>query len=241
MGIPERVYIDRIKPDGLQQRVGGLDDEWVQTLIGVLQSGKELDPGQAFYDRKERVYWLWNGHHRRKAYFTLGLPTMPLVWEVGTFRDALLASCAANKDQETLPRQRGDLRQAIETLLSDPEWRRWSSTQIAEHVGASSGYVRELQRQLELSRRSSEIDQEEAREVVRVRQGKEQVYTMQTGAIGRAQPAPAAAADALFIRRGTSYLERALGEFRQGTDELSKYLATGVSALLGDARQRRAA
>lgn len=84
-----------------------------------------------------------------------------------TRRDAILHSVSANA-RHGLPRTVADKRRAVKLLLGDPEWRRWSDTEIARRAGVGKSFVGKMRRRL----------QPEAVGTKRLARRGEQVYEM---------------------------------------------------------------
>jgi len=78
-----------------------------------------------------------------------------------------------------LRRTNADKRRAVETLLSDEEWRTWPLKKIAEHCAVSVGLVHKLHE--ELSFHSEKIEKPAEHTVTR----KGTIYTQNTTNIGR--------------------------------------------------------
>jgi hypothetical protein len=103
-----------------------------------------------YYDGTD--YWLADGYHRVYAVNALavqGIFPAQIDAEIrqGTQRDAIFASCAANK-AHGIPRTDGDKRRAIDRMLADEEWRTWSDQRIAEHCSVSAWWVGECRKRM---------------------------------------------------------------------------------------------
>lgn len=101
-----------------------------------------LPPGKAIFDGKH--YWLWDGNHTMLAHTEAGRKTMRVEVEDGTKREAILRAAAANEDARGLPRTNEDKRQAVLTLLRDPEWQQWSDREIARTCKVSQPFVSDM-------------------------------------------------------------------------------------------------
>lgn len=86
---------------------------------------------------------LSDGFHRLEGYKLANMPVIPSEVRDGTFRDALLHAIGANSTHG-LPRSNADKRKAVETLLQDEEWRKWSNAEIARAARVSKDFVRTI-------------------------------------------------------------------------------------------------
>jgi len=68
---------------------------------------------------------------------------------VGTRRDATLHSCSANISHGLRP-TRADMRRAVETMISDAEWARWSDREIGRRCGCDGKTVASARKRLGL-------------------------------------------------------------------------------------------
>jgi len=134
--------LDQIRMDGGTQARAGLDN---QTLAEYAESWYVLSSRQngflempliiVYHDGKD--YWLADGFHRVVAYrqfldsgkASASPHAIRAEVRMGTKRDAVLYACGANATHG-LKRTQADKRRAIETLLSDDEWKQWSDSEI---------------------------------------------------------------------------------------------------------------
>jgi uncharacterized ParB-like nuclease family protein len=124
--------LDEIRRDGGTQPRAAIDLKHVKLLEEQMEDGKELEPITVFYDGES--HWLADGYHRWHAHHNQGQEAIACVIHQGSCRDAVLYSVGANADHKpALPRSREDKRQAVMTLLHDPEWSKWSDREIAQH------------------------------------------------------------------------------------------------------------
>jgi hypothetical protein len=131
---------------------------------------------QVFYDGK--TYWLADGFHRVAAAKKLGCLTIASVIHSGTRRDAVLFSVSANATHG-LRRTNADKRRAVETLLNDEEWGKWSNCQIAKRCGVSDFMVRQMRESI-----FEKIEDSQNRTVSR----NGTTYTQNTAKIGKPKP-----------------------------------------------------
>ena len=136
---PSTIPLDEIRRDGGTQPRAAIDLKHVGLLEEQMEDGKELDPVTVFYDGES--YWLADGYHRFSAHSHSGKEAISCIIHSGSRRDAVLYSVGANADHKpVLPRSREDKRRAVMTLLQDPEWGKWTDSQIARqcHVNQST-------------------------------------------------------------------------------------------------------
>lgn len=131
--------VQDLQLDGGTQTRLRIDDAYIDALRDVIISGKEFrDPIVVFYDCEK--YWLADGFHRVAATKRAGQHRLTADIRAGTKRDAILYSVGAN-DAHGLRRTNEDKRRAVETLLRDEEWNKWSDREIADRCGASNTFV----------------------------------------------------------------------------------------------------
>lgn len=130
--------IDLIRIDGGTQPRASI----VESLVSeYAEHVAALPPLSVFHDGK--AYWLADGFHRYHAHRRAGSKTVPVSLHKGTQRDAILYSLGANATHG-LRRTNEDKRQAVLTMLADPEWAKWPQTKIAETCGVSREFVNRL-------------------------------------------------------------------------------------------------
>lgn len=128
MTIMTALRLHQIRTDGGTQPRAELNHELVGEYYGGLFCGDTFPPVVVFYDGAD--YWLADGFHRLEAHRRRGLVEIDTEIRQGTRRDAVLYACGANAIHG-LRRTNADKRRAVETLLRDDEWRRWSDSEIA--------------------------------------------------------------------------------------------------------------
>ena len=150
-----------------------------------------------YYDGK--VYWLADGFHRVRAKEKIGAKEVSAEVIPGQLRDAILHSVGANA-AHGLRRTNADKYRAVERLLRDREWRKWSNREISRRCGVSHAFVGQvrnimyptgngLQSSGEEGDLQSSLDGGSSSKRL-VRRG-ENVITMDTSKIGRtSQKAP---------------------------------------------------
>jgi hypothetical protein len=136
-----RLTISLIRTDGGTQPRAEINHAVVSDYADAMTDGAAFPPVVVFYDGER--YWLADGFHRVKAAVQIGLLEIDADVRQGTRRDAVLYSVGANATHG-YRRTNADKRRAVETLLSDEEWGKWSNYQIAEKCGVSEQLVRSL-------------------------------------------------------------------------------------------------
>ena len=123
-----KLHPDAIRTDGGTQPRGKIDDEVVQRYVEALKERATFPPITVYYDGEH--YWLADGFHRLKAFRELKRKKVPAEVHQGSRREAILHAVGANAEHG-LPRTREDVHRAIDTLLRDQEWSKWSDREIA--------------------------------------------------------------------------------------------------------------
>lgn len=135
---PTLLDISLIRRDGGTQPRESINDEVASSYAEEIQAGTTFPPVTVFYDGE--AYWLADGFHRVHAHFLAGKKKVAVHVRQGRRRDAILFSVGANATHG-LRRTNADKRQAVETLLRDPEWSKWSDAEIAKRCAVSREFV----------------------------------------------------------------------------------------------------
>jgi hypothetical protein len=138
----KNVELSKIRIDGGTQARARIDTDVVADYAERLI---ELPDADVFFDGAE--FWLAEGFHRYHAHAKAGRKTMRVRVRKGTVRDAILYAAGANATHG-LRRTNEDKRKAVEMLLADAEWRKWSDRNIAKQCGVSHNFVGETRRSL---------------------------------------------------------------------------------------------
>ncbi|MFT5682860.1 MAG: hypothetical protein ACI8RZ_003784 [Myxococcota bacterium] len=142
----QRVAIADIRLDGGTQQRVTINDATVAEYAEDMKAGAKFPPLLLFFDGTD--YWLADGFHRLAA-----IKRLPRRRKIdaevreGTQRDAILHSVTVNA-QHGLRRSNADKRNAVETLVKDPEWSGWSNSEIARRCSVSEYLVRNIRRDL---------------------------------------------------------------------------------------------
>ena len=140
----ESLPLDRIKDGGAQMRVE-MRAETINDYATDMLDGAVFPPVVVFFDGSD--YWLADGFHRVEAARKIERKTILAEVKEGTARDAVLHGVGSNA-VHGLRRTQADKRRAIERLLKDPEWARWSDRKIAEVAKVDHKTVAAVRREL---------------------------------------------------------------------------------------------
>lgn len=137
------IELSKIRIDGCTQPRAELNQATVDEYAEAIKTGAQLPPVTLFYDGSH--YWLADGFHRYFGAKAAGRTTIHEDITPGTLREAILYSLSANS-KHGLRRSNADKRRAVQTLLDDPEWSKWSSNEIAKRCAVSHTFVDELRK-----------------------------------------------------------------------------------------------
>jgi hypothetical protein len=135
-----------IRLDGGTQSRAQLNDDTIGDYAQKYIDGVAMPPVVVFYDGS--AYWLADGFHRCDGAKEAGKESIVADVRQGSQRDAILFSVGAN-DSHGLRRTNADKRRAVELLLRDEIWRKWSDDIVAEKCCTSREFVLRTRRELE--------------------------------------------------------------------------------------------
>ena len=167
----EKIQLSKIRLDGGTQSRANMNEDTVAEYVAAMEDGAHFPPVIVFYDGEK--YWLADGYHRyfatrqkaAKTGLTDYLAYIECEVQQGTQRDAVLYSVGANATHG-LRRTNADKRRAVETLLRDEEWAKWSNKEISRRCGVDDKTVASVRSNL-----SSEIPQIAREEITVSRNG----------------------------------------------------------------------
>lgn len=168
----EMISIGLVRRDGGTQSRAAINPDVVAEYAELMTETAGASPFPAVrvvFDGA--AYWLWDGFHRIEAAVRVGWLDIEAEIRPGTRRDAVLLSCGANADHG-LRRSNADKRRAVETLLRDTEWGKWSDREIARRCGVHNSTVSTIRGELSVG----------IRQIGRTAQRGGTVYTMKTPA-----------------------------------------------------------
>lgn len=151
--------LELLREDGGTQPRERLDEETCQEYVERMRLGEDaqrrervLDPdGQAwpaltvFFDGSD--YWLADGFHRANSARELGIASFQARIHQGTQRDAILHSLGVNATHGKR-RTNADKRRAVERVMVDDEWSKFSDNKIAKLCKVSQPFVSKVRKEL---------------------------------------------------------------------------------------------
>lgn len=171
-----------IRTDGGTQIRAKVETSKIGDYADKYREGVEMPPVVVFYDGSE--YWLADGYHRLEAQRLEQFVSVDADVRAGTRRDAILYAVGAN-EEHGLPRSNEDKRRAVETLLADEEWAKWSDRKIAEACRVSNHFVASVRKGASGNSPRCETSRSQVRKVERGGV----VYEQNTAKIGKPSPA----------------------------------------------------
>lgn len=175
-----KLDLENIRIDGGTQSRVELNESVVSDYADAIAAGENMPPVVVFFDGAD--HWLADGFHRYFGHKKLGFIEILADIREGTRRDAVLYSVGANGNHG-LRRSNADKRKAVETLLKDADWVKWSNVQIARAASVSESLVRHLR------------ENEDTKPATRTVERNGKTYEQKTANIGK-KPTPAAPAPA---------------------------------------------
>ena len=140
----DSIPLARIKDGGAQMRVE-MRPETINDYANDMLDGAAFPPIIVFHDGCD--FWLADGFHRVEANRKVEHAEIMAEIRAGTSRDAILHAIGANA-AHGLRRTQVDKRRAVERLLKDPEWARWSDRKIAKAARVDHKTVGTIRREL---------------------------------------------------------------------------------------------
>lgn len=148
-----KLKIEQIRIDGGTQNRVEINQEAVKEYAETITEGAKFPPIIVFFDGIN--YWLADGFHRYHAHRDIKALDIDVDVKNGTKRDAVLYSVGVNATHG-LKRTNSDKRKAVETLLNDPEWSKWSDREIARACVVSPDTVGRIRKEFVTVRSDSE-------------------------------------------------------------------------------------
>lgn len=141
------VRLDAISFDAGTQVRAAINEQVVADYAERMTEGVVFPPVTLFHDGNQ--YYMADGFHRAMAGKRIGLVEISALVTAGTKSDALWFALGAlgEAGKQGLRSSRADVKHAI--LLAVRTWPNKSAPQLAEHVGCTEQYVREIRRQIE--------------------------------------------------------------------------------------------
>ncbi len=144
MTAPRSIALSDIQDGGAQMRVE-MKPDVVREYADDMAAGAAFPPVVVYFDGTE--YWLADGFHRVAAARKIERETIEAEVLDGGERDAILHGIGSNASHG-LRRTQADKRRAVERLLRDDEWGKWSNRQIAKFAKVDHKTVGKIRREL---------------------------------------------------------------------------------------------
>ena len=138
------ISLSDIQDGGAQMRVE-MKPDVVREYADDMAAGTVFPPVVVYHDGTN--YWLGDGFHRVEAARKLERETIDADVRDGGARQAILHGIGSNASHG-LRRTQADKRRAIERLLRDEEWSKWSNRKIAKAAGVDHKTVEKVRREL---------------------------------------------------------------------------------------------
>lgn len=138
-----KIKLKLIRLDGGTQPRAAIDQDVVADYAEKIKAGQDMPPVVLFHDGAD--YWLADGFHRFHAATDAGQADINAEVRTGGKRQAVLYSVGANASHG-LRRSNADKRKAVQTLLADEEWAKWSDRKIAEACNVDHKTVAEVRK-----------------------------------------------------------------------------------------------
>lgn len=129
-----------------------LSPEVIGQYVEAMDSGDTFPPLVVF--QNDAGAWLADGFHRYYAALTAKRATFVCDVHDGGLREAILYSCGANATHG-IARTVEDKRRAVETLLADEVWAKWSSREIARQCRVTHPFVERCRKDMDTGNVSS--------------------------------------------------------------------------------------
>ncbi len=140
----QSIALSDIQDGGAQMRVE-MHPDVVREYADNMAAGAVFPPVVVYHDGTD--YWLGDGFHRVEAARKLERETIDAEVLEGDARQAILHGCRSNASHG-LRRTQADKRRAVERLLSDEEWSKWSNRKIAKAARVDHKTVDKVRREL---------------------------------------------------------------------------------------------
>jgi len=140
----QSIALSDIQDGGAQMRVE-MKPDTVREYADELAAGTVFPPVVVYHDGTD--YWLGDGFHRVEAARKIEREAIDAEVRDGDERQAILHGVGSNASHG-LRRTQADKRRAIERLLRDEEWSKWSNRAIAKVARVDHKTVEKVRREL---------------------------------------------------------------------------------------------
>lgn len=145
MASGERLPLAAIKIDGGTQSRAEIDEATIAEYAEDMSKGDTFPAVVVYFDGTD--YWLADGFHRVHAAQRAHLLDLDAIIHQGTQRDAILHSVGANA-RHGKRRTNADKKRAVERLLRDDEWVKWSDREIGKRCNVAHATVAKIRAEL---------------------------------------------------------------------------------------------
>ncbi len=140
----QAIALSDIADGGAQMRVE-MQTDVVLEYADAMLDGAVFPPVVIYFDQTD--YWLADGFHRVEAARKIERETIEAEVLEGDERQAILHGIGSN-DSHGIRRTQADKRRAVERLLRDEEWGKWSNRKIGEAARVDHKTVEKYRREL---------------------------------------------------------------------------------------------
>jgi hypothetical protein len=137
------LQIANIRIDAGTQMRAKIDQSTVDDYAEKMAAGDKFPAVVVFIGPDGNI--LADGFHRLMAARKAGQDSIDIDAHMGSLRDAILHAVKANA-LHGLRRTNEDKRRAVNTLLDDAEWSKWSDREIAKRCGVSHNFVSDFRK-----------------------------------------------------------------------------------------------
>lgn len=141
-----RLNLESIIVDSTIQARVGQNSKYIDEYTESLKRNELFPPVTVFLVDDEN-FFLVDGFYRYQAHLNAGISEILCEIKYGTKRDAILYAVQSNATHG-IRRTNADKRKAVEILLKDNEWARWSDRHIAKLCRVSQPLVSSIRKEL---------------------------------------------------------------------------------------------
>lgn len=147
--VTKNIAIRLLALDSDVQMRSGLSSDLIREYAESMSNGTKFPPIVVYTREGLGRYYVADGFHRVKAAMSIHLPNIFAEVRDGSKRDAILCAVGANANHG-MRRTPADKRRSIIALLTDPEWCKWATAEIARRCNVSHALVEDVRRILDV-------------------------------------------------------------------------------------------